>query len=254
MDTQPTTPSPYQPVTEPPPAPAPAPVPAPQQPVAAPVAPAPAAPPVTPTPAAPPIATMPPPITMMPKPKKGGGVWLTIVLVLVLLAAYGAYAYYSQMWPFASVVPVYTATPMASASISPTPDTTGWQVYTNSTFGFELKLPATWQDYVVMTSQGSQGVGRPDYVEFAMPTADQTKCTMNLTNEVCGYAEIMRVTVYSKDIWDNMSPQQTSGLVVLGQNANVVVLGGAASGALPDDLKAVDFSISKVLSTFRFTK
>lgn len=91
------------------------------------------------------MATMPPPMTMMPKPKKGGGVGLTIAIVIVLLAAYGAYAYYSGMWPFGTLIPAYTATPMPGTSATASPDLSGVEVYTYDIADtVTISIPKIW--------------------------------------------------------------------------------------------------------------
>jgi hypothetical protein len=78
---------------------------------------------------------------MMPKQKKGGGVWLTFIIIVVLLAAYGAYAYYSGMWPFSSsLMPVYTASPTVSVSSSPVIAEYTYDIADTVT----ISIPKTW--------------------------------------------------------------------------------------------------------------
>jgi len=102
--------------------------------------------PTSPMPSVPTPAPMPPPmppISVMPAAAKKGGssVWLTVIIVIVLIAAYGAYAYISGMWPFTQGMPAYTATPTPSASMSPTAD---WKLYTSQKLGITFEYPPDW--------------------------------------------------------------------------------------------------------------
>ena len=77
----------------------------------------------------------------MPKPKKSGGIGLTVGIVIVLLAAYGAYAYYSGMWPFTAFAPAYPGT-----STTVTPVAAGSDVYTyDIADAVTISVPKMWR-------------------------------------------------------------------------------------------------------------
>jgi len=221
---------------------------------------------------------IPPPMPspLPPTPKKGMSIWIALVISVVVVAVYGAYAYYFTAWPFS---PGATPTPTAQCQTPPSclaydagsrtwqnncgdvveepaggwciPGASSWKTYSDAQYGFSLVLTDAWSGYKVFTSQGSQGVGHPDFFEFAMPTTDRTQCVASMTDEVCGYTEIMRLTVYARDIWDGIGDARKFN-TFLDQNDSIVVLGDASPATLPDDLKGINFTIPQVLSTFGF--
>ena len=82
--------------------------------------------------------------------KKGMGMWLWVIIAVVVVVAYAVFAAYADMWPFSqSVAPSASPSPTASATV----DTTGWQTYTNTQYGIELKLPPIWSGYQVTVIQ-----------------------------------------------------------------------------------------------------
>lgn len=186
----------------------------------------------------------------MPPTRSHGPVIVAVVIGILILA--GAVFAYTKLANKSAETPSPTPTASVSASVTPNP-TAGWKTYTNTQYGFQLTLTDAWNDYKVFSSSGSQGVGNPKYFEFAMPTSDKTKCVVSITDDVCGYAELMRITVFAKDIWDQMNTAQKNGLNILGQDASIIILGSVAPGTLPSDLKNTNFAISQILSTFTWT-
>ncbi len=122
-------------------------------------------------------------------------------------------------------------------------------VYTNAQYNFSLTLPATWKGYKVFSSYGSQGVGAPTYLAFAMPTSDKTKCVVSVTDEVCGYAAPLTITVIAKDRQGNMG-----GTKITEDSTNAYYYSMYSDyNKLPNDLKSINFEIPKVISSFGFT-
>lgn len=130
--------------------------------------------------------------------------------------------------------------------------TADWQTYANAEYGFELQLSYPWKGYKVFSSEGSQGVGHPTYLQFSMPTLDKTKCVQSVADEVCGYAQIFEITIYDKNIWDQMSADQKKWGQILGQNSDFVYIYGVRPVELPNDLRDTNFDISRSISTFKF--
>lgn len=105
-----------------------------------------------PNPTPPPV--MPPVVTVT---KRKTNIPLLIIISLLLVAIYGAYAYYMDMWPFGPDEEI-----TLSASPSTTPDATAnWKTYTNTQYGFQLDLPPTWKNYIVQSSRDVD----PSYTE-----------------------------------------------------------------------------------------
>jgi len=97
-----------------------------------------------------PAPIVPSPTPMPPMSKKGMGMWLWVIIAVVVVVAYAVFAAYADMWPFSqSVAPSASPSPTASATV----DTTGWQTYTNTQYGIELKLPPIWSGYQVTVIQ-----------------------------------------------------------------------------------------------------
>jgi hypothetical protein len=134
---------------------------------------------------------------------------------------------------------------------------TDWKTYRNNEYGFGLTLTDAWKNYEVIQSGGSQGVGDPRYFQFSMPTSDKTKHVSTMNVDVKSYSDIFAITIYRKDIWDQMPKDQKAGYQILGQNSQFVYTyypSSSIAGELPSDLKNINFEISKILSTFKFTK
>ena len=113
-------------------------------------------------------AVPPGPVSTIPAPQKGR-VWLWILLVVVFLGAYGAYAYHTAMWPFSpTAVPNASPTPTASENPLPTasatPDTSAWKTYTDPGSGFSFKYPGNYRimdDLVVVDTKTGTSDFRP---------------------------------------------------------------------------------------------
>ncbi|MDP3993757.1 MAG: hypothetical protein U1C57_03505 [Candidatus Doudnabacteria bacterium] len=127
-------------------------------------------------------------------------------------------------------------------------ETASWKIYTNSRFGFQLTFTDAWQGYKVFSSEGSQGVGRPTYIQFSLPTSDKSSTVINVTDEMYGYFAPLTITIYPKEIWDMMPDGQKSGWKVLGQTATDIYLTRNATSG-PDN-----FNVAEVLTTFKLTK
>lgn len=126
-------------------------------------------------------------------------------------------------------------------------ETANWKIYTGH--GFQLTFTDAWKGYKVFSSEGSQGVGAPDYIDFSMPTSDKTQCVQNVTDEVCGYAQIFEITIIAKD-----RNYQGTGVKITQDNDNAYYYSISISNNLPDDLQRINFEAPKVISTFKFIK
>lgn len=123
------------------------------------------------------------------------------------------------------------------------------QIYRNDKFGFELQLTDAWKGYKVFSSEGSQGVGAPTYLQFILPTVDKTKCVIDVTDEVCGYVAPFSIIVIAKDR-DNTS--MVDGKI--GEYKGNVYYYSIYThfNPLPEDLASKNFEIPKIISTFKF--
>lgn len=172
----------------------------------------------------------------------GSNKWLTTSLIVALALALVAVGYL-----------LFRPQPQAPANENPTAgqnqtakqdETVDWKTYRSETYGFELTVTDAWKGYKVFTTQGSQGVGAPDYIAFSMPTADQSSCVMQVTDEVCGYSAVLTVTVVQKD-----RAAGFSGNVIAEDNGVEYLYNTTAD--LPTDLKNVRFDIPQVVSSFK---
>ncbi len=145
-----------------------------------------------------------------------------------------------ERWIQASIV---------SASSTPTPkvETASWKTYKNSRFGFEITLTDAWKGYGVFSSEGSQGVGAPTYLEFSLLTTDKSRSVINVTDYVYGYAAPLTITVIAKD-----RNYQGTGVKITQDNDNAYYY--TINNDLPNDLQRINFEIPKIISTFKFTK
>lgn len=139
-----------------------------------PVSPAPVAPPSVPTvppPASAPVPTPPQIPVVMPPPAPRTHWGLVLVILLLAVTAYGAYAYYIGMWPF---VPGGVLYPSPSASVTPL----SWQMYTSSQYGFTMQIPTGWK----------ADEQYPGSINFISPEIQQAEtinaenCSKNLQN------------------------------------------------------------------------
>lgn len=129
---------------------------------------------------------------------------------------------------------------------NPTNEPTGWKVYTNTQFGFQLTFTDAWEGYKVFSSEGSQGVGAPTYLAFSLPTADKSSSVNNVTDNISGYAAPFTITIIAKD----RAYQGTSARIT--QDSNNVYYYNTNKN-LPKDLQGKNFEIPKIISTFKFT-
>jgi len=138
-----------------------------------------------------------------------------------------------------------TTTQDQTVQATPTPkdETMNGQVYAGG--GFELTLTNAWKGYKVFHSQGSNGVGAPDYYYFSMSTTDKTQAVINVTDEVYGYAAPLTITVIAKD-------RKVGAGVKITEDANSAYY-YSINKNLPTDLAKINFEIPKVISTFKLT-
>ncbi len=148
---------------------------------------------------------------------------------------YGSVAYHTP-----------TPTTVATSTRTNTPVPTSLS-YTNKQFGFDLDLPASWKGYKVFSSEGSQGVGAPTYLDFAMPTTDKTKSVNTSTGTLSGYVAILTITAISKD-----RNYQGAGIKITEDSENVYYY--SINKDLPKDLRVLNFEIPKVISSFSLGK
>ena len=90
---------------------------------------------------------------------KGSAIAWVIIIIAVLVIAGGIY-FYSQPKQ-SSVVP--TQNQVATSTATTSTNTTGWQTYTNSQYGFSLSIPTSWE---------AKGDRFDDLVSFNTITAD----------------------------------------------------------------------------------
>lgn len=121
--------------------------------------------------------------------------------------------------------------------------------YQNEKYGFELTLTEAWKGYKVFSYEGSQGVGSPTFLQFAVPTVDKTKCVMQVTDEVCGYVAPFSIMVVNKDT-NNVST--VDGKITEDKDRVYYYSTYTHFNALPEDVSKINFEIPKILSTFKF--
>ena len=160
------------------------------------------------------------------------------ILILVLIAGG---LYFWKLWR----LEIEKNTPVKTTN-----ETSDWKTYVNPELGFRITLTDAWKGYKVFSSQGSQGVGAPTYLQFSMPTSDKTKCVMSVTDEVCGYVAPFTIIIIAKD----RSVSTVDGKITEDKNNAYYYSLYNHFNELPNDLNKIDFEIPKIISTFKFTK
>lgn len=164
---------------------------------------------------------------------------VVIVVIIILAGAVGYFALVKKTTPIAKQTPALTPTPK--------PETTSWKTYTNSRFGFQLTLTDAWKNYKVFSSEGSQGVGAPTYLDFSLSTTDKLRSVTSVTDSIYGYAAPLKITIIAKD-----RNYQGTGIKITQDSDNAYYY--TVNDNLPDDLKQINFEIPRIISTFKLKK
>lgn len=165
-------------------------------------------------------------------------VWMVLIGIVVLAgAAYG--------W-----MKLYPSSPVALESVSPSPAATAdatadWKTYTNTEYGFSLALTDAWKEYRV-TSRSDVVYPSVKYLVFEVPTTDLT------WEGGIGYAAPFTIGVYTLADWQKVQAEGGPVPALVEQNASYVFAYSMWQD-VPKDLGNVNFQISQILSTFKFT-
>jgi len=193
---------------------------------------------------------------------------LLIILIVIVLAGAGYFAWYFIGQNQAVPMPVDTFTPVArittatqtispspspsvsiSPSVSPSPSATtsvNWKNYKNSVYGFSFTFPGDqWKDYKAFEVI-PEDKSAAKYIYFAVPTTDKT---WKESNVGAGYASAMAVAVYTKAQWDQVKNEPNIGAPA-GQN-DMYVFTVTQAQAAPTDLINTKFGISSIDSSFK---
>lgn len=173
----------------------------------------------------------------MAQQSSGSLKWLLIILVIVILAAFGVYYFY-VLKPAQGTV---SASPSPTATIS-----SQALIYTNQDYKFTLNLPSSWQGY-----------------EMKKTTSPGTTAfyTMDLPSKAVsgGVYEAFYLYVYTPDQWKTVEKQEGPKPTLINQNSQYVFASGFNTGAPTSDWKdnstiSSDYLTQSVFATFKFTQ
>lgn len=170
--------------------------------------------------------------------QKGSVNIVLVIVIIILLGIVGYFAFIRKSTP----IPQQTSNNSATQE-----KTVSGNTYKNDRFGFELNLTNSWKGYKVFSSEGSQGVGAPTYLEFAMPTTDKSRSVMSVTDEISGYASPLTITIIAKD-----RSYHGTGVKITEDSDNAYYY--TINKDLPSDLQGINLEIPKIISSFKFSK
>lgn len=121
-------------------------------------------------------------------------------------------------------------------------------VYKNTTYGFQITFPATW-NYKFFPTKAETGVTAGYYV--AVPTAD-TKVDESASGIDKGYASLFAISIYTPSQWDAVSKSADPKPIIAVQNASYVIAYSLPNGIAPTDLAARVAEARSVIATIKF--
>src|SRR3989344_3952204 len=90
----------------------------------------------------------------------------------------------------------------------------GWKIYRNEEYGFKITFTDAWKGYEVELQPMSSNFGAGTVI-FKLPT------TKNY-GDGSGYAEPLKIYVYSYEYWDKLQKEEGSKPGLLGKNSDSV--------------------------------
>lgn len=105
--------------------------------------------------------------------------------------------------------PVKTPEPVVSESPAvgqPAPQNDP-MTYVNKDYGFQLTLPAGWENFKVDINDKQVAKTGIAYVHFLIPTSDKSypAAILSTGEKLTGYADVIAVSVWKKSQWDKQS-------------------------------------------------
>jgi len=164
---------------------------------------------------------------------------ISIVAVLVLAGAGIAY-YYFILSPTVDLQEI--SQPIATEQET-ADEISDWQTYRNEEYGFEIKLPPTWEDYKVSKSEGGfwPGVGAtslPCYV-FLLPE--------KVSPTSIDYGHMFKICLFTHEEWERATLKD----VFMAENKSFVFIKLFAQD-YSDKLLQESYEIDDIISTFKF--
>lgn len=136
---------------------------------------------------------------------------------------------------------VGSGTPMEIPKQETFEQTTDPLVYTNDTYGFQLRFTNAWTGYKI-TENKQPGSMFTNTLEVRVPTSDKSWTG--------GSFWPITINVISKGEWSFIKSTIGESLKLLGENNNYAFV-YATTKTLPTDKKTTDFEIEKVVKSFK---
>ncbi len=171
--------------------------------------------------------------------QKGSATVILLVVLVVVLAIVLVYFAFLKKPGEVAVSP----TPTPTKTATPSPD---WKTYTNTEYGFQVTLTDAWKGYRVI-KKASVGLSDSYNLYFEVPIKDK-----NYSDKL-GYAAPMAISVYPKTVWAQIQQENAPMGTYIAENSNYVFAYSHWQDS-PAELRNVDFKITQIISTFKFTK
>ncbi len=171
---------------------------------------------------------------------KGSAVVWVIIIIAILVIAGGIY-FYSQ--PKESVV-VPTQNQVATSTATTSTNTTGWQTYTDSQYGFSIEYPGS-----VQPQEGYAVSGKG--VKFSFPSSDSNRVTKTLgillaTTSINNLGTAFNPPASCKDF----GPNATSSVAI---NGIVFMKGDTSYPATGQRITATEYCVIKGEVAYKLT-
>jgi len=119
-----------------------------------------------------------------------------------------------------------------------------WKTYRNETYGFELTLTDAWEGYKTKMSEMVELERKIIY--FRVPTQSRTHGYGD------GYAEPFAISIYSISDWTMLQESGGPKPTYISRNSEYAFAYSQWQDP-PEDLRNIDFKVSQIISTFKFT-
>jgi len=127
-------------------------------------------------------------------------------------------------------------------------DTSNWESYRNEEYGFEIKFPKTWNDYII-TEEKNRTRENYDFQKYKEVTSLNFEHPKKISSEGRPGEVGFSIIIFDEKNW-----KLAQGIGEIGRN-NLYIFGFYPSNAAaPNDLLDRYNEINQILSTFKFTK
>jgi len=172
-----------------------------------------------------------------------GNKYLKIALVFLALVVVAGVGFIS--WKIDQEInDIYSGTDKNLINRKPAVDTSGWEIYRNEQYGFELKFPLTWKGVEITTGEENNAINYDSkkysfkFVKFTHPQKISSKGNLG---------DIwFEIGIFDENNW-----KLAQGWGPLGNSGDKFFGSAHFNGAAPDDLLDRAKEITAIRSTFK---